>query len=453
MNKLLGPSIQIDPAFPYYLNRSPQSIADELWLAGYKVIHYFVTNETKVNARLLETLLAKGFGVWATVLGNGTYTTEHLPKDWPDWQMTLLKPVDDGYYRLSPFSYRYVEWKKQALAHLVQQYPFDGLEIAEPYFPEWNGLSSGVYGDVGPYARAAFKQLYGSDIPDFKHTSSPLYYKKNPILYRQWIEFRVTAVNRFLFELINGKGGVRDARPDIRIATWSLGVDAGPNSVDKVREYQGIDAPAMISFVRPDVHFIQTHWPDWMRWKLPADYARRYEPFADKIRALHPSLPLGLQTDIGSLKPMRRSRDWLETFAQISDKLGYATWTAYEYHLGKYIYDESPMPLLTKRLGRDAIQIQFQKRVDSDSAKLTTNYTILIDGKPSTGFHPEAAEADGSNILLRSRHFPEHRFQVSITNVSDTPSLWLFPQKRGNEVAKPCIVTIEAANDSINKNK
>lgn len=439
----LGPSIQIDPSFPYYLNRSDQSIADELWLAGYRVIHFFVTNETKVNGRLLDTLRSTGFGVWATVLGNGTYTTEHLPGDWPDWQMTLLKPVNDGYYRLSPFSYRYVEWKKHALAELVRNYPFDGLEVAEPYFPEWNGLSSGVYGDVGPYARAAFKQQYGSDIPDFKHSSSPLYYKKNPILYRQWIEFRVTAVNRFLYELINGKGGVREARPDIRIATWSLGVDAGPDSVDKVREYQGIDAPSMISFVRPDVHFIQTHWPDWMRWKLPADYASRYEPFAAKIRALHPALPLGLQTDIGSLKPMRRSRGWLEQFANTSDKLGYATWTAYEYHIGKYMYDEKPRPMNAVRKSREAVLIQFQKRIDTASGSDVTNYEILCDSKPVPSTHPESAETDGSNVLLRSRHFPERPFQISITGVSDTPQLWLFPQKRGNEVPAPCIVRVD----------
>lgn len=445
LSDLLGPSIQIDPSFPYYLNRSEQSIADELSLAGYRVIHFFVTNETKVNAKLLETLKKRGFGVWATVLGNGTYTTDHLPKDWPDWQMTLLKPVNDGYFRLSPFSNRYVEWKKQALAGLVRTYPFDGLEIAEPYFPEWNGLASGVYGDVGPYARAAFKQRYGTDIPDFKHPSSPLYYRRNKLVYRQWIEFRVAAVNRFLFELINGKGGVREARPDIRIATWSLGIDAGPDSVDKVREYQGLDAPAMISFVRPDVHFIQTHWPDWMRSKLSPDYAKRYEPFAAKIRAIHPSLPLGLQTDIGSLKPMRRSREWLAAFARTSDMLGYKTWTAYEYHLGKYMYDEKPVPMNAVRLGPDKVRIQFQKRVDAQTAGASGNYKIMIDGKEQDDLHPDAVQVDGGNVTLRSSRFPQSRFHINIKNVTDTPELWLFPQKRGNEIARPCIVTIDAA--------
>ncbi|MBE1441915.1 N-acyl-D-glucosamine 2-epimerase [Paenibacillus sp. OAS669] len=445
MKNMLGPSIQVDPTFPYYRNRSPQSVADELWIAGYRVVRYFVTDETQVNDQLLKKLRDRGFAVWATVLGNGTYTTAHLPDDWPEWQMTLLKPVNDGYYRLSPFSYRYVAWKKQALARLVRTYPFDGLEIAEPYFPEWNGLSSSVYGDVGPYARAAFKQQYGSDIPDFKYASSPLYYKKNPILYRQWVEFRVHAVNHFLFELINGTHGVREARPDIRIATWSLGIDAGPDSVQKLREYQGIDANSMIAYVRPDVHFIQTHWPDWMRWMLPADYIQRYEPFTSRIRAQFPSLPLGIQTDIGSLKNMRRSREWLWKFAETAAKLGYASWTAYEYHLGKYMYDEPPKAVSAGRIGQEQVLVRFTKRIDEKSAASAGPYVVYVHGQPANDIQVSVKEVDGNHLWLHSSNFPKGLFQLSIPAIQDTPQLWLFPAKKGNLSPVPCLVTVGGA--------
>ncbi|MCS7464695.1 poly-beta-1,6-N-acetyl-D-glucosamine N-deacetylase PgaB [Paenibacillus doosanensis] len=444
MKSLLGPSIQIDPSFPYYSNRSEQSIADELLAAGYRVVHYFVTDETKVNGKLVDRLHREGMTVWAMVLGNGAYTTAHLPKDWPDWQMQLLKPVHDGYYRLSPFSYRYTEWKKQAAADLVRTYPFDGFEIAEPYFPEWNGLSSGVYGDLGPYARAQFKLQYGSPIPEFRYSSSPHYYKSNPILYRQWIEFRVDAVNRFLFEIINGPGGVREARPDIRIATWSLGVDAGPDAVGKLREYQGIDAVSMVSTVRPDAHFVQTHWPDWMRWRLPADYAKRYEPFVARVRVLHPGLPLGLQTDIGSLKPMRRSRGWLERFAAVSGALGYATWTAYEHHLGKAMYTEQPQPVRAERHGEERVKIVFQKRVDPASASPPDRYEIVTGRKSSSRpLYPDHVKVDGSTVWLRSGQFPKEAFELSVSGIKDTPELWLFPEKRGNEMSAPYHIKVD----------
>ncbi|NHN30632.1 N-acyl-D-glucosamine 2-epimerase [Paenibacillus agricola] len=440
---LQGSSIQIDPVFPYYQNRSESSIVDELELAGYRTVHYFVTDEKKVNIKLVELLRARGMMVWATILGNGTYITDHLPKDWPDWQMALLKPVNDGYVRLSPFSYRYVEWKKQALANLVKTVPFDGLEIAEPYFPEWNGLSSGTYGDVGPYARAAFKQQFGSDIPDFKYWTSANYYKKNTALYRQWVEFRVTAVNRFLNELINGSNGVRDSRPGIKIATWSLGVQAGAASVEKVREFHGLDAAAMISIVKPDMHVIQTHWPDWMRWWLPADYIKHYEPFVAQIRSWHPTLPLSVQTDVGSLRPMRRSRAWLDAFSACSEQLGYLSWTAYEYHLGTYMYEEKPALQRVKRLGAHQLLLQFQKRIDSAAAEHSGNYSIIFEGKVLSDIKVKVLKVDGSNIWLESAQFPLERFELSVAKLKDTPALWLFPSQKANEMKEPCVVAVE----------
>jgi len=446
MKHMLGPSIQIDPTFPYYKNRSEQSIADELALAGYKVVHYFVTVETQVNRKLVERLKANGFTVWAMVLGNGTYTTGHLPKDWPDWQMTLLKPVNDGYTRLSPFSHRYVAWKKQALTELIRAYPFDGIEIAEPYFPEWNGLSSGVYGDLGPYARAAFKQQYGLEMPEFKYRSSPLYYKNNPGLYRHWIDFRIEAVNRYLNEWINGKLGIRAVRPDIAVATWSLAVDAGPDSVEKLQEFQGNDAFSMVSIVRPDVHFIQTHWPDWMRMRLQPDYIRRYEPFTTKLKSFHPGLPLGIQADIGSLRSMRRGRRWLDAFADTAAGLGYSTWTAYEYHLGLYMYDEAPVPLRAVRKGSELLQLQFSKRVDPESALTQGKFRIIqANDRTDAEYHVRALEADGSNLLLvcDSPGFPRGAFELSVSQVQDTPELYLFPSKHANVLTKPQIVKVE----------
>src|SRR5690606_38943131 len=121
-----------------------------------------------------------------------------------------------------------------------------GIEIAEPYFPEWNGIERGVYGDVGPLAQKAFFEKYKMDIPNFTDEESENYYKKNKELYNLWIDFRVEAVNYFLDELINGKNGVREARPDILVATWSLAIDAGENSVNELEEIQGLNAAAMV---------------------------------------------------------------------------------------------------------------------------------------------------------------------------------------------------------------
>lgn len=441
---LTGPSIQVDPGFPYYQGRSVESIADEIALAGYRSVHYFVTNENIVNGDLIDAFHAKGIAVWALVLGNGTYSTDRFPEEWPDWQMGLLKPVNDGYVRLSPFSPGYREWKKAALARLVTEYAFDGIEVAEPYFPEWTGLESGVYGDVGPLAKAAFREQYNSEIPDFVNAASPNYYRTNTKLYEKWVEFRVDAVNAFLNELMNGKGGVREARPDILVATWSLAIDAGRDSVSRLRELQGLDAAAMVSAVRPEIHFFQTHWPDWVKPSLAPNYPTRYTPFVDQLRATHPAIPIGIQADIGSVKTMLRSRDWLNSFMKTIDELGYATWTAYEYHLGKYMYTEKPVPVEAKRGAPGWIIVWFNKRIDSFSASQLDHYLLVKDGQTQP-LSLEDAVVDGNRILLHSSDFPDGSFAVEFRDIEDTPDLWLYKGYPANKVPPGSRIKVPAA--------
>ncbi|GAA2756259.1 hypothetical protein [Actinopolymorpha rutila] len=420
---LSGPSIQLDPTFPYYQGRSPDSIADELAVNGYRIVHYFVVNEQDVNGPVVEALRRRGITVWAMVIGNGSYSVSGFPDDWPTWQMRLLKPVDDGFYRFSPFSTDYLGWKKQVVAKLVSEYPFDGFEVAEPYFPEWNGLASGVYGDVGPLAQDAFMRRYGMELPDFTDPSSPRYYKTDTERYAKWMQLRVDAVNGFLAELVNGSGGVREARPDILVGTWSLGVDAGPESVALEREYQGLDAAAMISAVRPDIHILQTNWPDWTRPDLPATYLRTYRPFIDQIRATHPRIPLGAQTDIGSTPAMTRDDGWLRTFADTADQLGLATWTGYEYHLGGYIYHDRPVPRHVERVTDDSAVISFQKRIDPASAKLPQSFEIL--GGRRRFVDPSAVSVDGNRVTVGTlpRRAP---VRLRVANLTDQPSTWLY---------------------------
>lgn len=430
-----GPTIEIDPGFAYYQDRSPESIADEIVQNGYVAVRYFVVNENVVDGELVAAFKARGLKVWALVLGNGSYSVARFPTGWEDWQMELVTPVNDGYYRFSPHSSGYVAWKKQALANLVATYPFDGIEVAEPYFPDWNGISRGYYGDIGPNAQVAFMKQYGLEIPNFNDPSNPLYYRTDTKRYDLWVEFRVDAVNAFLDELVNGEGGVRDANPDVLVATWSLAVDAGPNSVALEREYQGLDAAEMISAVRPDVHFLQTNWPDWTRNDLPGDYARNYQNFVDDIRQVHPDLPLGIQTDIGSIPAMARDRAWLDQFVETANEMGFATWTAYEYHTGGYMYEEAPVPTQAVRDANGAVRVSFTRRLATASAQQAQSLRIVFDGEQRGWINPRFVTVDGNIIKITQGGLPEGEFDIAIANVTDDPSRWLY-----NKTAEPHVV-------------
>lgn len=431
---LQGPSIQIDPLFPYYLNRSAESIADEISNSGYRIVHYFVVNEFEVSADLIDAFHKRGISVWALVIGNGTFDTRHLPADWQSWRMGLLKDLKDGFERLSLFAAEYIRWKKTVLARLVQEYPFDGIEIAEPYFPEWDGIRRGIYGDIGPFAQAAFYQKYGLEIPDFTDKKSDQYYTKVPEIYKQWILFRVDAVNQFIHEMINGEGGVRSIRPDILVATWSLAVNA-PDALAKVKEWQGIDAISMIGLVKPDIHFLQTHWPDWIQRLLKPHYVKGYEVFAVPIRAAYPELPLGVQTDIGSTVRMVRSREWLNQFQNIVFDLGYDTWTAYEYHLGGYMYLEAPMPLYAIRTGEDELLISFNKRIDPASEVTIIMYLLSKEGLvEENALTNMRLDFDGNRVRAMKIELPAVPFELEVRGMKDTPSLWYSKGKRANQV-------------------
>ncbi|MWV46958.1 N-acyl-D-glucosamine 2-epimerase [Paenibacillus sp. HJL G12] len=431
---LEGPSIQIDPLFPYYQNRSADSIAEELQLAGYRTVHYFVVNESQVNAELIDSFHHRGMAVWALVIGNGTFSTSHLPPEWPTWKMGLLKELNDGFERFSPFSKEYVQWKKEAVSRMLREYPFDGIEIAEPYFPEWDGIRRGVYGDIGIAAEQAFLEKYGLPVPEFLNRFAAHYYKKTPDAYAKWIDFRVDAVNALIDEIINGSGGAREARQDILVATWSLAVDGGAVSTLRLKEWQGLDAISMIGRVKPDLHVLQTHWPDWMKRNLKADYPGSYESFAAPIRAAFPELPLGIQADVGSRANMVKDRGWLNRFQNTVYDLGYQTWTAYEYHLGGYMYQEPPVPLAASIQGETEVVVSFNKRLDPDSTGGIVTGGQDIDEAGKEAIRMVESIVDGNRLWLRFNRLPEIRpFDIEIGHAKDTPSLWHVKGKRANE--------------------
>jgi len=442
---IYGRSIQVDPTFPYYRGRSAGSVAEEIRLAGYTIVHYFVINEQQVNHALIEEFRNNGISVWAMVLGNGTFSTDKYPAEWPSWQMGMVKPVNDGYTRLSPFSEGYRGWKKAAVAELVYLHPFDGIEIAEPFFPEWDGIRRGVYGDVGPMAAEAFRAYCGCDMPEFVDTGSSRYYKKIPDVYERWVAFRVEAVNGFVDELINGRGGARSARPDIAVATWSLAVRGGERSVALLRELQGLEASSMIAKVKPDVHFLQTHWPDWTRSDLPPDYIREYAPFVCEIRAAHPAMPLGVQADIGSARNMVKSGAWWRSMQTMAQRLGFGTSTAYEYHIGGSMYEERPMPVKAVRTAWNEIVISFNKRIDEESCQPPERVFRFWrgDGEP-VPVVVQAARTDGNRVALRSADYPDTDLLVELAGVvRDTPKLWLFKDKAANASVAGIKVTVQ----------
>lgn len=408
-----GPSMMIDPAFRYYLDRSPESIKDELTANGYSEVRMICVNESGINDGLVRAFAGGGVKVWMMTFSNGSYSTADLPSGWEAWQMVLRRPYT-GYTFLCPNNANYRAWKKTQVTNALLAHPFYGIDMGEAFFPSYGGPSSDNYGCLCSCCANAFRAMYPgvAGPPDFENTSSPDYWQTNTALYQKWMDFRVASVNAFLDELINGAGGIRQRCPKARVTTNSLGLNTS-NQLAKLREYYGFDAAAIVQTARPDIHGIQTDWPDWIQAGLPSSYVTGYRPVFDSIRAVSPHTPVILSTDVGSQTQMRRTRSWLSQLEQYSKAMGLRSVTSYEYHLGKYIYTEKPR-VVSAKWDAGKIKLIFQKRLDPVSSTALANYS------PDAGT-VSAASLDGNIVKLTVSGASAHPV-VTVSNISDDES-------------------------------
>jgi hypothetical protein len=408
-----GPSMSVDPAFYYYQNRSVESTVEELKANGYLDVRLVCINESGISNSLVKQFASSGVKVWFETFTNGTYSTTDLPAGWESWQMVLRRPYS-GFTYLCPNNPDYRAWKKTQVTNALIAHPFYGIDFAEAFFPGTNGPSFNYYGCLCDNCVAAFKAMYPEvqDRPDFENPASPLYYKTNTELYQKWINFRVATVTGFLDELVNGVGGVRERCPKARVSTWSLGLDT-TDQLNKMKEYYGLDAAGIVQRVKPDMHCIQTDWPDWSKTNLPSTYMTAYRPILDSIRAVSPGTPVILQTDIGSNTTMRRNKTWVTQVEKNAMAMGLRGVTHYEYHLGKYMYTQPPQ-VVTAKWDAGKIKLVFQKRLEAVSATTLANYSLDVGAVT-------AATLD-ANIVRLTVSGASANPVVTVSNISDDES-------------------------------
>lgn len=425
---LFGRSVEVDPQFAYYRNRSPESIAAEIGAHGYRTVRYILTADSNVDPRLISAFHQEQIGVWYLTFMNGTYSTKDLPTGWESWKMVTRadregKPTGVDYTFLCLNNPDYRAWKKRQITSVLSRYPFGGIDLIEPHWPDYPGPESPTYGCFCPHCAAAFKRMFPEEtaLPDILHPDSPLSPQKNPALWRKWLQFRKASLTDFLNNLVNGKDGIRALAPHAKVCIWTLAL-AEPDGVRHVLEDNGEDAAEIARMVKPDLYGFQTHWPDWSRPDLPPTYVDGYKPFFDQVRSVAPGMLLLVQADIGSLPNMRRGGNWIAAFEQECRRLGIADTTLYEYFIGMDMYTVPPrIVAVRKRGGR--IELVFTKRLDPVSASNLRNYTL----SPGRIVH---IRTDGNLALLRIAGVrPGAACTLTVQNIKDDPTRRLYHDK------------------------
>lgn len=398
---LAGDGVQIHVGFPYYQGRSPESIAEEIEVNGFTSVLYLVCNEdADLSPELVAALHRRGIGVWGGYFSTGVYTPESLlPPGWEEWRMESLVP--DAYRHFSFVHAGYREWLKQRIASGFATMGFDGFLLMETFYPNWGGPERQPtdYIDVSPAFQAAFREATGHDaFPDFTDPADPHYYQTDEALYRDLVEYRAKALADFYGDVVNGPGGVRERFPGTTVATWTTGA-AFPDASRLLREWEGHDAGLMVRTVRPEMHFLQTHWPDWSRPDLPPDYTDGYVPLVAEAKAADPAVRIGFQADIGSLVPMRKSPAWHREYCRHAHEIGIDATTYYEFHLRWEVYFQAPeLRRLVRGSEPNTVRLLFDHRLDPASVEALADR--VVTDLAGTRYTIGSATCDGATVVL-----------------------------------------------------
>jgi len=404
-------AVQIEPGFAYYRDRTAASIVAEVVANGYDAIHLICTGHDPRPPGIVHAAHARGVRIWATFFPSGVYMSDTLfPPERERWRMRFTSDALGGYRFFSYVHAGYLEWWKAHLRRILNENEFDGLLFYEVHYPTLRDITGGgevMFGDVSPGFQEAFRRATGhAAFPDFVDGASPRYFETDTQLYGDYVEFRVSSIVRFLRELLDGPGGVRREHPGLRFASWTI-AHSRADALPIMRENEAQDPARFVAELRPDLHYLQSHYPDWSNPELGPEYIRNYRPYMDAAREADPGLPIGVQADVASTLPWRRDVQWMRGFDAVGRELGLASTTYYEFSLRWEVYFDSPRVCEARWVGPDQAEIVFDQRIDPASCASFAD-----------------AQVDGNTLRFRvaGRLEPGAEVSVGVGGIADDPS-------------------------------
>jgi hypothetical protein len=423
---------QITQDSPYMQGRSAESVASELAVNGVESIFIIPTSTDGFIDGIVSALHERGIGAGLMIFADCVYTDpEILPTGWQSWQMQFLNGPSDLHLSFIYPAFR--QWMKQRAVNLCNTNGFDAITFAEPMYPIYDGVTKNpvIYADVSPGYQAIFKADTGeTSFPNFTNPSSPAYFETNTALYQKLVQHRKDSITNYFDEIINGTNGLRQAAPDTLVITWSLACSKLENGgVQLLPEWEGNDAYSIVKKSKPDIHYFQTHWPDWSDPTLSSEYVYQYiDNFKEAWRAM-PDVAIGVQNDIGSWETMRRSNQYYDDFLSACRASNVSNSTCYCFDIRSDIYEAAPQLKRISRSAGNMIRLEFNERIHSNSAQIMRQRTIVNDS--DIVYNVVSATVDGNLLKLQLDKQIEDGeiLSVDISGISDDPSVrWVTPK-------------------------
>lgn len=339
---LAGPTMSVDPLFDFYNQKTWKETASLLKSCGITNASVIFTKEFPIEKHLEIVNAFHEEGLKCSIRINPPTDFEAFEAH-PEWHQKMLDGCSrfDWRVHLCPNKEDFVIYYCKKIANILQNVPYDCLQISELWFEVWGGaykknLNRGKYACLCDKCLTKFKNLTGFNAELLFNEDSEYYFElpQNGKLYKQWVDFRVNTISCFCREIVRS---AKEVHPDLSIAYMYL--SDCTVELDKVREYQAQDFEECIKASNPDILIIQDAWQDWLREDLSPEFAKLYcEAYIDRAKKIKSDLIIQIHADIGSVPKMKRSIKWMNQFSAYVRANGGDSPMYYEFTLNQDMY-------------------------------------------------------------------------------------------------------------------
>ena len=286
----LGPVVRKENLEVYFepgdrRNMSIEHLVRQWVGQGIRIVHVSGWHQyPKYNydyQRLISLAHANGILVYAWL--EPPQVSQMFWQNHPQWREKNYKGEDvraSWRYPMALTDKQCVDTMARIYTSFLDQYDWDGVNLAELYFDAGRGFDDpNLFAPMHPSAQKDVKKKYGIDLRTIFDPASPFYWKVNPSVKQDIVEYRVAVVRDVLAQLLTAFSEVAKRKPGFEIIVTVLDSYGSP----ELREYIGVDMDRVVELQKTFGFSLQVEDPE-SRWSTtPLRYIPMGRHYADRV--------------------------------------------------------------------------------------------------------------------------------------------------------------------------
>ena len=264
--------VYFDPGFRH--TYSVENLVKQWVGQGIKIIHVAGWHEyqkyTYDYKRLITLAHANGILVYAWL--EPPQVSQKFWNDHPEWREKNYKNEDvrpSWRYPVALTDNKCLTEVNKELKHFIEQYDWDGVNLAELYFDAGRGMNDpNVYTPMHPSARAEMMKQYGIDLNKIFDPNSYYYWKNNHDVENKVTQYRVTQLDTVYQVLLKSFYEVAQKKKGFEVMVTAMDSYGSP----ELREYIGVDMKDIIQLQKRFGFTLQVEDPEHLWSTDPMRY-------------------------------------------------------------------------------------------------------------------------------------------------------------------------------------